>query len=633
MRQSKTTQSVTTLDAAPLRSSSASMRWSWIQRIDGPALALLLGGLSLRLWLLFRGWPTLDSDEAIIGLMARHILYLGEHPTFYYGQHYMGSLEAYVAALFFWLLGPSQVALRLAMFVLMIPFLVCAYLLGRAAYGRMVGLLTLAALAFGPAFGLMREAPAIGGYQETLLFGALLALIAYARLRAPATAMRRARWPGIAQYAAFGLIAGLGVWSDELILVFIVAPLLALALARTRELFSLSALAALAIGFLVGAAPFIRFNVLSHGRTFVELRLQESAGHLTLGQLLSQIGSTLSIGIPATFGSPQVCVAPRAVYAGYISYPAASVRAVALSACQMTNNANMLFSLAILGVYGVAAWPLLQIGWREARRRLNTPNRADRGVHNASIASKSDALETPTLPRRTVRPGATDGADLERAARLWLRGMLILAALGTIAEYALSRRTVGPDQFVAVRYLLPLYITLPVVIGPLWEALAAEWKSVGSRSAGRSRLAWPRAGLAAGALALLFALFLAGGVQSVMTASDTSRFALPAISDQQVMARLQALGITAYYGDYWTCYNLVFVSGERLHCSSYPRYERYAPYAIYLSHVQHPAYLMLVGSVGDQTFQRSEAPTLYRMGYVREEVGGIALYYLPAPAR
>jgi hypothetical protein len=35
----------------------------------------------------------LNSDEAVVGLMARHILD-GKRPVFYYGQAYMGSLDA-----------------------------------------------------------------------------------------------------------------------------------------------------------------------------------------------------------------------------------------------------------------------------------------------------------------------------------------------------------------------------------------------------------------------------------------------------------------------------------------------------------------------------------------------------------
>jgi hypothetical protein len=626
------------------RRRSQSARFDWI------AAALVAAGAGVRVWFILRGWPALDSDEAIVGLMARHILYNGEHPIFFYGQHYMGALEAYLVVPFFWLFGPTQLALRLAMLVLILPFLVCVYLLGRAAYGRIVGLLTLAALAFGPAYGLMREAPAIGGYQETLLFGALLPLLAYQRLRSPLAPTQRgaARITSLAQYAAFGLIAGLGIWSDELILVFIATPLLALALARPRELFWPPALTALVAGVFIGGAPFIGYNVLRHGQTFIELKAQESSSHLGLHQLLAQIGSTLSLGLPATFGSPQVCVAPGSVYAGYASYPLALVtQAVSSTACQVTAGANILFSLVILGVYALAAAPLLRgaLATQPQRNRVRLPwssasLRALRPaeMHTRYPANTNDAIQTPTQPMRSLSSSASPD-DRAYAARLWLRGMLILAGLGIVAEYSLTRRGSGPDQFVAIRYLLPLYVTLPMVIGPLVEAMAPSLgnlrRSVAARRAEqRQRVAWSatqgiRAALASSALALLFAFFLVGGVASAITSADSSRFALPPTQDQQVAQTLHTLGITSYYGTYWMCYNLVFESDEQLHCSSYGRAERYLPYAVALSHTQHPAYLLATGSADDAAFQRSQAPKLYHEGYVRLLVDGFAIYYLP----
>jgi hypothetical protein len=77
------------------------------------------------------------------------------------------------------------------------------------------------------------------------------------------------------------------------------------------------------------------------------------------------------------------------------------------------------------------------------------------------------------------------------------------------------------------------------------------------------------------------------------------------------------------------CYNLVFESGEQLHCSTYGRVERYHPYAVYLSHVQHPAYVLQVGSADDAAFQRNQAPTLYREGYAHAVVDGFDIFYLP----
>jgi hypothetical protein len=54
-----------------------------------------------------RGGPGTDSDDATMGLMAKHIVALGGRPIFFYGQSYMGSLEAYAAALMYAFLGVS----------------------------------------------------------------------------------------------------------------------------------------------------------------------------------------------------------------------------------------------------------------------------------------------------------------------------------------------------------------------------------------------------------------------------------------------------------------------------------------------------------------------------------------------
>ncbi|MGZ3602959.1 MAG: DUF423 domain-containing protein, partial [Ktedonobacterales bacterium] len=116
-----------------------------------------------RLALSLRGWPGLDSDEAIIGLMARHILLRGEHPIFFYGQYYLGPLQAYAAALMFAIFGSSQLTLRLVVLPLTIGFFAAMYALGRAAYGRAVGLLVLTWLALGPPYATLRELVAVGG--------------------------------------------------------------------------------------------------------------------------------------------------------------------------------------------------------------------------------------------------------------------------------------------------------------------------------------------------------------------------------------------------------------------------------------------------------------------------------------
>jgi hypothetical protein len=54
-----------------------------------------------------------DSDQAVIGLMAKHLIQQRAFPVFYYGQNYMLGVEAYLAVPFFLAAGISVMALKL----------------------------------------------------------------------------------------------------------------------------------------------------------------------------------------------------------------------------------------------------------------------------------------------------------------------------------------------------------------------------------------------------------------------------------------------------------------------------------------------------------------------------------------
>ena len=54
-----------------------------------------------------------DADQAVVGLMAAHISEGRAFPVFFYGQSYLLAVEAYLAAPVMWLLGPTEVALKL----------------------------------------------------------------------------------------------------------------------------------------------------------------------------------------------------------------------------------------------------------------------------------------------------------------------------------------------------------------------------------------------------------------------------------------------------------------------------------------------------------------------------------------
>src|SRR5436190_13335919 len=115
----------------------------------GLAVALLVG-LALRLAVMASPLGELDGDEAVVGLMARHIAFLGERPIFYWGQPYLGSLEAFAAAPLFRIFNSSTWLLKLVPTAYSLGFVWLSGLLARQVFGEGVGLATAAYLAIPP---------------------------------------------------------------------------------------------------------------------------------------------------------------------------------------------------------------------------------------------------------------------------------------------------------------------------------------------------------------------------------------------------------------------------------------------------------------------------------------------------
>jgi hypothetical protein len=69
---------------------------------------------------IFVAWPTayFDSDQAVFGLMAKHIAELRAFPVFMYGQTYMLAVEAWIVAPLFAVFGPSAMTLKLPLFLM-----------------------------------------------------------------------------------------------------------------------------------------------------------------------------------------------------------------------------------------------------------------------------------------------------------------------------------------------------------------------------------------------------------------------------------------------------------------------------------------------------------------------------------
>lgn len=203
--------------------------YAWLR---SPLWLCLLLALGLRIWLVIRTQGFIDGDEAVVGIQAQHIL-RGELPVYYYGQPYMGSLEAYLIALIFALVGPSTWAMRAEPILLSLMLVWLSWrLAGALADAAKLSsparrlFMTIAALfaAIPPLYDAVMETRTWGGHIEIYVL-MLLLLLSALRLtqRWHAGATRRElvlRWIGL------GFLVGLGLWIYPLVISAILTAIL-----------------------------------------------------------------------------------------------------------------------------------------------------------------------------------------------------------------------------------------------------------------------------------------------------------------------------------------------------------------------------------------------------------------------
>ncbi|HEY0584143.1 MAG TPA: glycosyltransferase family 39 protein, partial [Chloroflexota bacterium] len=205
-------------------------------------LAAALGlALLARLLVIVSPLGEIDADEAIVGLMARHIAFSGERPVFYWGQPYLGSLEAFTAAPLFRLFDSSTFLLKLVPTAYSLGFLALSAVMARRFFGTRAGLATAAYLAVPPAMWAVWSTKARGGYAELLFLGqaVLFVTLLLAARRSPKLAL------------LWGLLAGLTFWTHLLGIVYLLAAVLFLVLGR-RTNWSLAELGLLLLGSILG---------------------------------------------------------------------------------------------------------------------------------------------------------------------------------------------------------------------------------------------------------------------------------------------------------------------------------------------------------------------------------------------
>lgn len=258
-------------------------------------LWILLGTAIVRWLIMLRCYRLPDSDQVMVGLMARHVL-LGELPVFYWGQAYNGTLETYLTAAVFRFIGRGYEALHIAPLAASLLFLGAVMWLAEELYDARTARISGLALAVGPALVLRFSVEPGYNYLQSMAFGTLALALLFP------LAGRGGWWRLPA--AAFSL--GLALWAQPLGAVYMPAALVLVlgpALTAWRDPdqrrilllalgWSLTALA-LALG------PALAYN-LQHDAATVRFLLGRPS-HLPIG-LAEKVRRLLVWGVPVLLG-------------------------------------------------------------------------------------------------------------------------------------------------------------------------------------------------------------------------------------------------------------------------------------------------------------------------------------------
>ncbi|GLV54772.1 hypothetical protein KDH_16190 [Dictyobacter sp. S3.2.2.5] len=491
-----------------------------------------------------------------MGLVARHIAYNGEWPIFFFGQPYMGPVEAYLAAPLFHLLGPSLFALRLELLLFFVLFLAGMYALTALLHTPKFGLFICLLFSFGTTDVIGRQLRAVGEYPETEFFAVAICVITiwlalYAYRIEPS---RRTNTGRICLYALLGFIIGVSIWVDMLILPFVCMGLFFLLLFCRRECFSWAGVA-LVCGTLIGLIPLIIYNVsvpFSQNSIAVLLHIHNTGtiGHPSLRQ---QFIGAFGIGMPSGLGYDASCTQGQFPYFGHT-----------VLSCVV---AHLSWSMGYLVLCCIAAALSLITIWKIWRARPGT------------------SLWHPEW-------------TFEQSRQLIIacgRLMVLICAIGTLFLFVTSPAA-GSAPGPTARYLTCMLISIPMILWPLWDGLGELLIKLKARAMFSLfvRLA---------ILGLVLFTYVNGTIK--LFVHDVPVVQSEYQRQQQTVQSLERLHLNYVYSEYWTCNNLMFLSNEKIICAVVDDhlndgYNRYPAFLTRVKNASQVAYILPLGTDADK---------------------------------
>lgn len=565
------------------------------------------------LWMSFRGFDIFNSDQAVIGLMAKHILE-GKPMVYFYGQGYMGSLEAFAAAAFFLLRGMTLSSLQCAPLLFYFGFLTINFFLLKKVFGLGVSFTANLLLAVSPSSLSILSMTSLGGYPETLFFGSLVLYgwICYEDSRSRTVLFFT------------GLAAGIGYWVNNLILMYFLAGGLFMLLRSVfwKEHYS--------------AKGFLNFIFFRFERVPFFFRIPAVAAHVFFFGFFAWHALSFFLG-------------PRELsLLGYAFQTASPVFHVK----------KMKFILEFLFLEGAVA-VLFQKGLRECIKALKPAlpfllgffaggspvflyallgGEGYRLIHGAGIVYFKDlpaqfsevvgqgffqsilALPMNALFRGTLWYSVQAWTVLFFSAVLLLglpsfylkewRNFLRLKPFPYSREsYSFILLAVNLAiclfcNLKSSRYLMPLYFSVSLIF-----SLAAA--NLYKRNKWLSCI-------------LVFGMTMNYGFANYLSIQQIpSRAALH--EDYQIaIEEIQKRGIRGGYADYWLSYEMTFLAQEKVVIAPYHSEDRYPVYSQFAGGLESAAYLFLKTRREDETFEQKLIDS--KIAYEKKDLGEIRLF-------
>jgi len=501
--------------------------------------------VAVRLPFLLHGDRFFDSDEAVEGLMARHVLH-GELSAYLWGQHYKGVPEVYLASLFFAVAGPTVIALKAATLTPFVAFVCLQFLLVVRLFSTRVAWMTTAFAVLGPPSLVLWTLSANAEIVMTLLAGAVMGL----------ELERWRRTGSLTAVATTSAALGFGLWVQQYIVYYLVAYTVTWVIAlpardaRLREFIAarelpararlvLHAVLAVALGYVaLGIIAFLSgsFELTVSGLT-IGLRNPQKLWRIAVGIVALCGGGRVAGRLLTRSGRPNRPLAAAALVGFAIGYAPALAGQIQAPGAAPIAWMDLVGLRAAIGPIAKDVVPIV-LGFRSpTTERVPVSGWFSLVIVLTIVVSYMSLRSSQEPQAQRVTP--------------FFHVFLVVTPLLFFASGAF----IDAQSY---RYLMPIYAALPVVLAVGVDALMC-WKAAAG----------------AAALSVLIGIFAAEQTAWYrQLARDTDS---PAI-----LTCLEANQVRGAWADYWLSYKLTFLAEERIIVAPVNGVDRYPPFTAFV---------------------------------------------------